>query len=92
VGAIYVDLGGEWTLNDSNQWGDDNVGWYSDAVYYYRDHGVAPCTATFYQQMQIQNGSGAAWVNYGSVNTLTATVGTTTVGSGRSGSSQTTSY
>jgi len=61
-------------------------------VGFYRDAGVAPCTTTFYQQMQIQNGTGAAWVNYGSVNTLTATIGTTTVSSGRSGSSQTTSY
>lgn len=27
--------GGEWGVDDSNNWGDDNVGWYSGAVAFY---------------------------------------------------------
>ena len=76
--AAGVDAG------ESNHWGDDIVGWNSDVVDYYRTqdpgHGVGiPCGFTFYQQLQINCGSG--WQTYTppSGNKLTGTIDTTTV-------------
>jgi hypothetical protein len=44
-------------LNASNGY-PDTIGWFPDAVNYYRQHEVTPCAATLYQRMFI-------WCNVG---------------------------
>jgi hypothetical protein len=82
--------GGSWTVagdvdaGQTNHWGDDIVGANSDVVTYYRSedpqHGIPiPCGFTWYQQLQIDCGSG--WQTYTPSygNKLTITIESTTV-------------
>lgn len=45
--------GGTWTVAQGNKWGDDEVGWFTNAVTYYRQKGRAPCGTSFPQDMVI---------------------------------------
>lgn len=64
----------------------DRVGWIPGAVTYYRAQGRAPCDATSVQQMRIDcSTSNPVYINNG----LVSTIGVTTVGSSRSGQTQT---
>ena len=74
--------GGTWTVDANNRWGDDWVGWFGNAVTYYRNQGRAPCSTSFSQSMRVVRPSGN--VEYVS-DTLVSTIGTTTVSSTRAG-------
>ena len=77
-------------MQAGNSWGFDYVGYTAAAVKYYRAKGRAPCGTTVPQQMQIQFATGdPSFYNYGPINTLTASIGVTTVSSGRQGKSET---
>jgi hypothetical protein len=81
--------GGTWSVNGSNVWGFDHVGWFNPAIAYYRAQGRAPCGTRFGQQMTIRSPADSAFVNYGPVNILGGRIGTTTVTSTRAGHSAT---
>jgi hypothetical protein len=76
--------GSQWTVNDGNTWGPDDVGVFPGLVTYYRAHRRAPCGATVFQQMQIQCPDNS-WYNYGNVNTLEGTFTSSSVTSVRAG-------
>jgi len=83
-GSIYAPFnavtGGTWRVNARNRWGDDWVGWFTQAVTYYRNQGRAPCTASFPQSMRVVRPDGnVEYVRH----QLEATIGTTTVSSTR---------
>jgi hypothetical protein len=77
--------GGSWNVNTPalfyNGYAFDEVGWTSQGVNYYRGQGRAPCMTTFYQNMVVICNGGAP--QFFATNTLTATIGTTDVGSSR---------
>jgi hypothetical protein len=80
--------GGTWTIPDdgTNVYGPDLVGRAGIQVWYYRAHGRAPCTSTIYQTMIIACSSGSpSYIT----NTLTYTVGYTTVTSTRAAAQET---
>lgn len=52
-----------WTVEASNQYGDDTVGWLWYVVDYYRANSRAPCQSETSQVMQI-NRPGSSWVSY----------------------------
>ena len=91
AGSAYLPFdaitGGTWTVQASNIWGDDHVGWFPAAVTYYRNQGRAPCGTSFQQIMKI-NCPPFPTQQY-TINTLTADIGVATVGSGRDGQSAT---
>ena len=74
---------GGWDVSQSNFWGRDSVGMGYFSINYYRSYGVVPCGGVFNQSMRI-NQRGGGWVEY-VVNTLSGTIGTTTVASWRAG-------
>jgi|WetSurMetagenome_2_1015567.scaffolds.fasta_scaffold40926_3 peptidoglycan hydrolase-like protein with peptidoglycan-binding domain len=78
--------GGLWNVDDTNSWGEDHVGWYSNAVTYYRTHGRAPCSNSFTQSIRVVRPSGD--VEYRQ-NVLGGAIGTTTVSSTRDGHTET---
>ena len=80
--------GGDWSVNTSQKWGDDFVGWFTTAVTYYRKNGRAPCSNLIYQQMKIKALDGN-YYKHGVINTLSGGIGKTTVSSSRAGSSRT---
>src|SRR4030095_8229407 len=45
--------GGTWQVLTNNYWGDDYIGFATEAVKYYRKAGRAPCEAIYYQLMKI---------------------------------------
>ena len=45
--------GGSWTVDASQHWGPDAVGYFPAAINYYRANGRAPCQATVVQEMFI---------------------------------------
>jgi peptidoglycan hydrolase-like protein with peptidoglycan-binding domain len=89
AGSAYAPFtgvtGGTWPVGARNAWGDDFVGWFTNAVTYYRTNGRAPCTASFPQSMRVVRPAGD--VHYRR-NQLTMTIGTTTVDSTRDGQTQ----
>jgi hypothetical protein len=78
--------GGQWTVGSGNTWGPDQVGFQEAAVPYYRQHGRAPCAASFPQLMVIGCLTGPPIVYQ--TNTLGAGITSTTVTSIRAGSQQ----
>jgi hypothetical protein len=75
--------GGEWTVNSSEEWMYDNIGWLTGPVEHYRSVGAAPCGTTIPQQMKITCVAGA-YVPYRQ-DSLNLDIGTTTVTSTRDG-------
>src|SRR5580698_3523126 len=80
--------GSSWQVDDSNNWGTDDIGWGALLVAYYRLKDSAPCGFTLHQQMQIACWDGSK-NNYGPVNTLQGLIGTSTITSERAGHSRT---
>lgn len=68
-------------VGETDEAGTDPHGNPTTFVAYLRSlpSGTLPCSLTRYQQMKIGFTDEISWQNYGSVNTLLATVGTTTV-------------
>ena len=74
--------GGTWPVGASNFWGDDTVGWKTNAVTYYRAQGRAPCGFSLNQSMRVvRSGGNVAY----KANVLSAQIGVTTVSSNRDG-------
>lgn len=82
--------GGSWTIDGSNQYGDDGVGWTENAVQYYRSAGRAPCQTEFDQIMKMNNPNGPD-VAY-KTNRLKAGFTSTSVWSERDGHAVSKSY
>jgi len=79
--------GAHWTVDDNNYWGDDEVGWYTTAVTYYRSQNRAPCCQTMPQGMDVVIPTGN--INYTNNNDLGSCIDVTTVNSTRDGHTQT---
>lgn len=77
--------GSTWTVQFTNFFGPDYIGWVEDAVPYYRFVGRAPCAATLPQQMLIDCPSGGL-TPYAN-NTVVAGIQSATVTSTRAGQS-----
>jgi hypothetical protein len=91
--------GGEWAVDSQNSYGDDFVGMFPAAVFYYRLHLYRingnthnfSCGFTLHQQMTMNNcGSSSAFAPYGGAetggtNTLTFQLTDTTVSASRAG-------
>jgi len=82
--------GGSWTVDGSNQYGDDIVGWSESAVSYYRSQSRAPCQTEFDQSMSI-NRPGNSDAQY-KTNRLKFGFTATSVWSERDGHSESKSY
>lgn len=80
--------GGTWPIGGGNAWGADYVGWYVNAVTYYRAQGQAPCSTRFPQTMVINCPHPLNLQTYQN-NMLGAGMGTTTVTTTRAGQFQT---
>lgn len=80
--AVGGTNGGPWTVDGSNEYGDDIVGWGWQAVDYYQSAGRAPCQYEGDQIMQINRGS--QWTTY-KVNRLKGGIGVNYVWSYRDG-------
>jgi len=66
-------------LGSSNTYTDE-IGWGTEAIKHYRNHGDAPCNTTLYQQMQIACGAeGVETYHYVQNNVLVAEIGVTTL-------------
>ena len=88
--AFTAVSGGAWTVDPSNQYMYDTVGFPVSAVDYYRANGRAPCSATVYQNMFMTCNASASLLY--KQNVLGAGVGTTTVTSSRGGVTATLPY
>lgn len=85
--------GGDWDVGDDGKWGQDGVGWNTDAIDYYRRKQRAPCGTTFGQQMQFKVvDTHPDWEDYGKLNTLGGSFDYKTMTSLRAGQSKTRDY
>lgn len=76
--------GGTWSIDASNQYGDDTVSWHWTMVDYYRSQNRAPCQFETDQIMKINKPGSTTWVAY-KTNRLKAGFTSTTVWSYRDG-------
>ena len=81
---------GNWTVDNSNAWGPDKIGWSHEAVVYYRAQRRVPCNTKFKQRMVI-NCPGASPVEYATKD-IGAGIETIKISSSRDGKTATRDY